>query len=235
MKGKNLIIMGLLALAAGVILIFTYRGIRSTGVVITGGVLFILSGIFNVLAAGYERRRAERAGGRGRGMLSATFNWLACAGAVILGVCMLIFQGTFVALIPFIFGILIAFTAFYQLYLLAYGTRPAMLPGWLYIVPVALAGAAVYLFLQKPELDDSIIMLTTGISLGVFGLATFAEGAMLGNIRRRNLKQEKEAEKNTMTDTVKEASADSPTEKKAESAATHTEPLDVDPDHRTAK
>lgn len=187
--------MGLLALAAGVILIFTYRGISSTGVVMTGGILFILAGIFNVLAAGYERRRAERAGGRGRGVISATVNWLACAGAVILGVCMLIFQSTFVALIPFIFGVLIAFSAFYQLYLLAYGTRPAMLPGWLYIVPLALAGAAVYLFLQKPELDDAVIMLTTGIALTFFGLATFAEGTMLGTIHRRNIRDAKAAEK----------------------------------------
>ncbi|MDE6333427.1 MAG: DUF308 domain-containing protein, partial [Muribaculaceae bacterium] len=178
MKGKNLIFIGLPVLAAGIILIFTYQNIRSTGVVITGGILFILAGILNVLAAGHERRRAERTGTRGHGVISATVNWLTCAGAVILGVCMLIFKDTFVALIPFIFGVLIAFSAFYQLYVLAYGSRPAMLPGWLYIVPLLLAGAAVYLFLQKPEVDDSVIMLTTGIALTFFGLATSAEGIM---------------------------------------------------------
>ncbi len=187
MKGKNLIIMGLPALAAGIALIITYKGISSTGVVITGGILFILAGIFNVVAAGYERRRAERAGSRGHGMISAAVNLLACAGAVILGVCMLIFKDTFVTLIPFIFGVLIAFSAFYQVYLLAYGTRPVMLPGWLYIVPLALAGTAVYLFLQKPEVDDTVIMLTTGIALSFFGLSTVAEGMALGRIRRRTI------------------------------------------------
>ena len=193
MKGRNLIIMGLLALGAGLILVFTYSGIRSTGVVMTGGILFILAGIFNVLAAGYERRRAERAGGRGRGMFASTLNWLACAGAVILGVCMLIFKDTFVALIPFIFGVLIAFAAFYQLYLLAYGTRPVMLPGWLYIVPLALAGGAVYLFVQKPVLNDATIMLTTGIALAFFGLATFGEGIALGTMHRRARQETKAA------------------------------------------
>lgn len=194
MKGKNLIFIGLPVLAAGIALIFTHQGIRSTGVVITGGILFILAGILNLLAAGHERRRADRNGIRGHGVATATVNWLACAGAVILGVCMLIFKDTFVALIPFIFGILIAFTAFYQLYVLAYGTRPAMLPGWLYIVPPVLAGGAVYLFLQKPGADDMVIMLATGISLTFFGMAAFAEGIMLGAINRRSMQESKSAQ-----------------------------------------
>lgn len=231
MKGKNLIFIGLPVLAAGIVLIFTYQSIRSTGVVITGGILFILAGILNVLAAGHERRRAERTGTRGHGVISATVNWLACAGAVILGVCMLIFKDTFVALIPFIFGILIAFSAFYQLYLLAYGSRPAMLPGWLYIVPLLLAGAAVYLFLQRPEVDDSVIMLTTGIALTFLGLATVAEGIMLGTINRRSI-QESKASKKSEPETSKTSVPDmaSPiTDEIPDNVKTAAKPEPLDP------
>jgi len=203
MKGKNLVIMGLPVLAAGIILIIAYQSIRSTGVVITGGILFILSGVLNAVVAGYERRRSARSGNRSRGVLSTTFNVLACIGAVTLGICMLIFQNTFVALIPYIFGVPVAVAAIYQLYLLAYGSRPDKLPGWLYIVPLALAGASIYLFLQKPGSDDDTIMLTTGIALSVFGLATVAEGILPGYMRRRAARQAVNLEKNDVATGVK--------------------------------
>lgn len=178
MKGKNLIITALLVLAAGIILIITRASIRSEGVVTTGGILFIVAGLLDLLIFESDRRKD------GKRPLAAAFNWITSAGAVILGLCMLIFRPTFVELIPFMFGILVAFTALYQVYLLAYGARPVMLPGWLYIVPLLLAGGAVYLFTLKPMTDDHIIMLTSGIALTLFGAASLIEGAMLGHYHR---------------------------------------------------
>lgn len=196
MKGRNLIFIALLAIIVGIVLILSYRSIQTHGVVITGGVLFILGGLINVIVFGHQKDRDVKAGRStdGRGPLTSAINWVSSVGAVILGVCMLIFQDTFAALIPAMFGILIAFTAIYQLYVLAYGTRPVMLPGWLYIAPLALAGAAVYLFLQKPVVDDSAIMLATGISIAFFGLATLIEGIMLGSSHRATISAARKAE-----------------------------------------
>lgn len=178
MKGKNLIITALLVLAAGIILIITRASVRSEGVVTAGGILFIVAGLLDLLVFESDRRKD------GKRPLAAAFNWITSAGAVILGLCMLIFKSTFVELIPFMFGILIAFAALYQVYLLAYGSRPVMLPGWLYIAPLLLAGAAVYLFMLKPMIDDHIIMLTSGIALALFGAVALIEGAMLGHYHR---------------------------------------------------
>ena len=62
-----------------------------------------------------------------------------------------------------------------------------------FIVPLALAGGAVYLFVQKPVLNDATIMLTTGIALAFFGLATFGEGIALGTMHRRARQETKAA------------------------------------------
>ena len=190
MKGRSLIFTALLVLAAGIVLIITHASIRSTGVVTTGGILFILAGVLNMLVFEGERKR----GREGRGVFAATFSWLTSAAAVILGVCMLIFQDTFIPLVPVMFGILVAFSALYQFYILAIGARPVLLPGWLYIIPIALVGGAVYIFLQRPDIHDPKIMLATGISLVVFGAGSLIEGILLGNEHRKTLKEKKASE-----------------------------------------
>ncbi len=194
MKGKNLFFMGLIVLIAGIILIITYQSIKSVGVVITGGILFIVAGVFNI--AVYLGRRSE---GRRAGVLSDVITWVNCAAGVILGLCMLIFQSTFIGLVPFLFGVLIAFGALYQFFLLGYGCRPARIPWWLFLVPTALAGAAIYLFVQRPDESDPVIMLTTGISLGVLGLAMVVESFIVGHYNREVLKEKKAAALSTET------------------------------------
>lgn len=189
MKGRNLILTAAILLAAGIVLLFTYRSIRSTGVVITGGVLFILAGIFNIVAFDGARRKKDS----GHGAMSALFNWLTSVGAVILGICMLIFQSTFVTIVPVMFGILVAFTAFYQLYVLAVGVRPVVLSAWFYLAPLALAGCAVYLFMQKPVETDDRIMLGTAIALTFFGAVGIIEGILVGNARRASIRSAKES------------------------------------------
>lgn len=176
-------------LAAGIALTLAYESIRSTGVVTTGGILFIMAGVLNVLVFEGERRRDNQR----HGLLSSTFNRITSAAAVILGACMLIFNGTFVPLVPVMFGILVGITALYQFYLLAIGTRPVMMPGWLYAVPIALSCGAVYIFMQSPDIDDSRIILATGISMAVFGLGELGEGIILGNEQRKALKEAKNA------------------------------------------
>ena len=184
MKGKSLFAIALFTIVAGVALIFMRGSITSYGIVITGGVLFILAGLFNMavfLGAG-EKEKKER------GIFSASFNWISSAAAAILGLSMIIFQGTFAALIPFMFGVLIAFGALYQFYLLGYGCRPATLPGWLFIMPTLLAAAAIYLFVQRNEVvEDRLVMLITGICLLVFGVTTLIESVLIGRYNHARL------------------------------------------------
>lgn len=187
MKGRNLLIIALLVLALGIALIFLNNTISSTGVVITGGILFILAGIFNMGAYMGQRR----GGTPQRNALRSAISWVASVAAVILGLAMLLFQTTFTPLVPFMFGVLVAFAALYQYFMLAYGSRPSPLPGWLYIFATLMAAAAVYLFLGKDEtLTDRVIMLITGISLAVFGLMTVYEAIVIGRHNREIRKAE---------------------------------------------
>lgn len=181
MKGKNLSITAILAIVAGVILIIANRSIYSTGVVITGGILFIAAGILNVFVFDNERRSDRR----GRGAFASTLSLLSSIGAVVLGVCMIIFQDTFTVLVPYIFGIIVAFLACYQFYVLAIGARPTVLPVWFYFFPVLLLGAAIYIFFRRPDTDDHLITLASGIALSFFGLVTIIEAIMISDGRKK--------------------------------------------------
>lgn len=213
MKSKNLTFTAILAMAVGIALIIANRSIYSTGVVVTGGILFVIAGILNVFVFDSERR----SGKQGRGAVASTFSLVASVGAVVLGVCMIIFKESFALLVPYIFGIIVAFAACYQFYLLAIGVRPTVLPGWLYLAPVILLGGAVYIFLLRPNADDHIIMIATGVALIFFGAISIVEAIMLSYSRH-------EAKKAA----VAAASAplkplDEPTPEKTDSAAENSD------------
>ncbi len=186
MKGHKLIFTALLALAAGIALIVTHRTVSSGGVVIAGGVMFVLAGFINVIA--FLSSRDEN-GKSHLGSFGLAFGWLTSGAAVVLGLSMLIFQSTFVGLVPFIFGVLVVFGALFQFFVLSVGIRPVTLPVWLYVFPLVLVGLSVYVFMQQSQTDDRMIMLATGIAFTVFGIAMFIEGAMVGTANRRQRRE----------------------------------------------
>ena len=199
MKGRSLLLSAILFLVAGLILILTYRTTRTDGVVIVGGIMFIVSGLLNIFAYMVDRpgkkeiEAAINAGHkpRSRSSLSSAVAWISSGAAVILGVCLLIFTSTFTPLVPFVFALLITMAALYQFYLLAIGCRTLRLPAWLFAAPVLMLGGAIYVFVQKPGFDhtEQIIMLVTGISFVLFGIAMLAESILIGTANRKALRQ----------------------------------------------
>lgn len=223
MKGRNLAFTSALVLAVGIVLILTRYTVKSDGIVLFGGSLFILAAFLNVIVMDGAKTRSEGKRESARGMMSNTFTWISSAAAMILGICMLVFKETFIALVPVIFGILVAFTAFYQLYVLAIGIRPYVLPALLYLVPVALAGAAVYMFTLTPVESDHIIMLTTGIALAVFGAAGVTEGVWVGILRKR---ADKAASMTSRSESAETAAAE------PETATADQQKTDSEPEHK---
>lgn len=184
MKGKNLFITALVMTLAGIILIITCSTLASVKIVIAGGILFIVAGLANMLFF----LKARDKDGRSRfGAFGSAVGWVASAAAIVLGLCMLIFQQTFIPLVSFMFAILLAFAAVFQFCLLLFGSRPVKLAPWLYIVPLLLFGAAVFIYLQRPgeTAADRTIMLVTGIALAVFGVFSIIEGCMIAYEHRR--------------------------------------------------
>jgi hypothetical protein len=180
---------------AGIILLLTFESIKSTGVVICGGALFILAGLINMILYSGNGTKAVTEEGETepetrRSAVATTFSWITSAAAVVLGLSMLIFQDTFITLVPFIFGILIAIGALHQVFVLAYGCRPARLSPWFYLMPAALVAVAVYIFNLQPEQNDREIMLSGGIALVAFALVTLVESIIITRQLRRLRKAE---------------------------------------------
>ncbi len=193
MKGKNLYATSLVMLAVGLILAFLSPQVDSTKVVLVCGGLFILSGVANMFYF-LGSRDSE-----GRARMNATgtvVGWMASAAAIVLGLAMLIFQTTFVGMVTFMFAILVAATAVFQFFLLLFGSRPARLNGFFYIVPMLLVGAAVYIYMQKPitAQDDHRIILVSGIAFAVFGLASLIEAIAISAVNRSQKKIEENRE-----------------------------------------
>lgn len=186
MKGRKLIFMALPALAAGVALIMTYKSITNLGVIIAGGVLFVLAGVANVMALTSSR---DKKGKSGIGYFGLAFGWISGAAAVVLGLSMLIFQSTFVGLLPFIFGVIVVFCALFQFFVLSVGIRPLLLAVWFYIFPLMLVGIAVYIFKRQQPDDEHVTMLATGIAFCVFGAAMVLEGIVVGSANRSLLRE----------------------------------------------
>lgn len=174
MKGKTLSAIGLVAVLIGVALIFFHTAISKTGIILTGGVLFVATGVINFMIYGQDK------GSHGLGRL---LSQLANAAAIVLGICLLVFSQTFVPLVSFIFGLLLAVCALWQFFILALGTRPHQLPGWLYVFPLLLTGASIYVFVQK-NMPESTLLVVVGVSMAVLGAGCIVEGTNLGMARR---------------------------------------------------
>lgn len=220
MKGRSLLLSAILFLAAGLILILTYKTTRTAGIVMVGGVLFIVCGLLNIFTyladkPGKKEIQAALKEGlkpRTRSSIRSALVWISSGAAVILGVCMLVFTGTFIPLVPPVFALLIALGALYQFYLLAAGCRPLRLPAWLLTVPVLLTVAAVYVFLQKAGDDkgEHLIMLITGISFVLFAAAMITESVMIGTANRKLAAAAKAGTPAIVTDNPPTAATDSP-------------------------
>lgn len=180
MKGKHLFIMALIMALAGVVLILLcYTSLASVKNVITAaGIIFILAGLGNMVF--FLRPRTED-GKPKAGAMGTAVGWMASIAAIILGLCMLLFQNTFIPMVSLLFAVLLLFTAIFQACLLIFGSRPTRLSPWFLLVPMVLFGAAVFVYLQRPgeTHTDRNIMLTTGIALAVFAVFSIWEGLLI--------------------------------------------------------
>jgi len=173
MRGRTLLLVGILsAVVAALLLIFRLKA-SVGGIVVVGGVLFVGAGVFNLLffnnGTGFNR------------LLTSVTN----SAAIVLGVCMLVFRGTFEPMVPFIFGLIVALCALWQFYALAVGIRPFTLPAWYYFIPLALSGFSIFLFVRKDNIDNVTILTTTGLAIAIFALGAIIEGAHTGVLHRK--------------------------------------------------
>ena len=183
MKGRNLLLTGLVNLLVGILMIIFRASLSSGRLVTLIGAVFLIAGVINmtVLLGSRDKNGKTRSG-----ILGTTFGWIASTAAVVMGLAMIIFRNDFIAMMGFVFGVLILFAALFQLFLLIFGSRPITLSPWFYLVPAALVGAAIYIILNTPENGNhDTVMIVTGVSFIVFGAFTIIEGAAIGQANRQ--------------------------------------------------
>lgn len=194
MRGRNLFFTGLVVALLGLVLILFRTSLADGGVVIAAGILFVVAGLLNTSVFLASR---DKDGRTRMGALGTAFGWIASAAAVVLGLAMLIFSKAFVAIVGFMFAVLLLFAALFQLFLLLFGSKPARLSNLFFLVPTALIGGAIYIFMRKPDTGGEMtIMLVTGIGFMLFGIFTIIEGVCIGNTNRIARKSAKAAVNN---------------------------------------
>ena len=208
MKGKNLIFAGVIALIVGVLMLIFRVQLANGGIVFAAGALFVGAGLLNMTVFLGSRDKEGRAR---MGAIGTAFGWIASAAAVVLGLAMLIFPKAFVALTGFMFAILLLFAALFQMFLLIFGARPHKLSNLFFIVPTVLVGAAVYIFMRKPDTTGEITDMTfLGLAFSFFGVMTIVEGSLIGKANHTLLKKSRQAEAIAAdsTENEKESAAD---------------------------
>lgn len=186
MKGRKLIFAGLVASLVGLLLVLFRTALADGGVVTAAGVIFVLAGALNMAVF---LRSKDKDGQDRLGIVASTFGWVASAAAVILGLAMLIFSAAFVAIISFMFGILILFTAIFQFFVLIFSLRDIRMSGLFFIVPALLVGAAIFIFMRRPDgPGESLVNTVSGAAFIFFGVFTALEGLCAGYLRRKAAK-----------------------------------------------
>lgn len=185
MKGKSSILSSVLIMALGVVLIIINKRLQSSGVVMCGGILFLLASVLNIFVLLSEDRNHRVS------MISQAFGWICSIAGGILGICMLVFDSVFVPLIPYIFGALLVLASFFHYYVLAISYRPVMFPAWMYILPTLILIAGVWVFFLSPGVEDSVMMIVTGCGLVVFSLTVFIEAGFIHGYNKRLRREER--------------------------------------------
>lgn len=174
---------GVLILVIGIVLIICNKMITGHGVVVLAGILFLLTGVVNLVL--YVTRKEPDGTMRNRGM-ALFFGWLVSLAAIILGLCMLVFNATFNALIPFIFGLLVFFGAVMLAFTMLFNVRKVFkVPGWMWCFPGVMVVLGIVTLMQPPTTSDPLVMILTGSAMILFGLAGMLLGAMASGIRRQ--------------------------------------------------
>ncbi|MCH5220443.1 MAG: DUF308 domain-containing protein [Muribaculaceae bacterium] len=174
---------GVLIFVIGIVLIICNKSITGKGFIVLAGILFLLTGVINIVLY-LTHRKSD--GHRVFTGMSLAMSWLVSIAAIILGLCMLVFEDVFSSMIPFIFGLLIFFGAVMLIINMLFGVRKVVkTPGWMWLFPFVIAVLGAVTITRQPNVSDPLIMILTGVSMIVFGLGAIVLGALVSGARRK--------------------------------------------------
>lgn len=184
----------ILALIAGIVMVF-FSDLALETVVLVIGILFIATGVFNLII---EMNRKDE---KGRKRISP-IGVLATAGTGILGILMVCTPHTMINLIIYLFAAAFILLGVYQICSLAFFYRPVTFPFWFFILPALLVITGVVICIIGPSAVAQTMTLITGIALIVYAIASFIDIAGLLAFRRDMRKMAEASQSAAQADTT---------------------------------
>ncbi len=184
----------ILALIVGIVMVF-FSDLALETVVLVIGILFIATGVFNLII---EMNRKDE---KGRKRISP-IGVLATAGTGILGILMVCTPHTMINLIIYLFAAAFILLGVYQICSLAFFYRPVTFPFWFFILPALLVITGVVICIIGPSAVAQTMTLITGIALIVYAIASFIDIAGLLSFRRDMRKMAEASQSAAQTDTT---------------------------------
>lgn len=200
MKSTKSLLSGILVLIFGIVLIICHKMITGQGIIVLAGILFLVTGVINIVLYVNRKdkdnddddddddknKKKKKKDERPRLSGPALFiSWLVSIAAIILGLCMLVFESTFTQMIPLIFGLLVFLGGIMLAFTMGISLRRLVkMPGWMWSFPAIMAVMAIIIASLSTPKSDPVIMLLTGISLMLFGVAGMITGIIATHARR---------------------------------------------------
>ena len=163
------ILSGFIMIIAGVVLCIlnSHPNILITIVQIVGGA-FALAGLINIVIALVRRHR------KSENSMANAASWLSGIGGTGLGCAMLFSPLFFTPILVFLFGAILLAGGVFQVVMLAWGYRPYVGNGWMFVMPVLeIIGGVIMISSETVRYNNPAMLLITGIGFIFFGLTSF--------------------------------------------------------------
>lgn len=131
-------------------------------IIMAVGLALVIPGIYDFILS--LRRGGSNDKEQAIGQMSASTSIVA-VGAIALGIWMIVAPGFFIGIMAYAFGAILIFLGIYHIAIIAYLSRPLVLPGLLYVVPALLIIAGLVILFSSVRTIQSVVVLIMGISL----------------------------------------------------------------------
>ncbi len=165
MSGKTDLFTSIIVAGVGIVMICLYQRIELLSwIVMLIGAMFAIPGIFSIIMG----MRSKDKGGSGTMTLTGM-------GATALGAFMILMPQSFTGILVFLFAGLLIIGGIYHIVFVAYLSRPFVLPGYYYIIPVLMILAGIVLLTTSVRTLNHVVVLITGISFVAWSISTLME------------------------------------------------------------
>ncbi len=185
MKTGNNWLTILIVFVVGVLLIVWHQRVDILSwIVMAVGLMLIIPALYSLISA-LVRKKDD--GNISHSASSSTI--VASVGALALGIWMVVSPAFFVGLLAYIFGAILILYGIFHIVAIGFWSRPFVLPGWMYIIPVLMIGAGVVILCTSVRTIQSTVVLITGIAFVASAVNSLCEAVATNPARIKESNQ----------------------------------------------